>query len=215
MALGLIGKKIGMTRVFDQEAGISIPVTVIDVADNSIVQIKTADKHGYSAVQVGFDSQKESRLSRPVAGHLKANGAQPVRKLKEFRLNSDAELPEAGAAHPGMDTFAVGAFVDVIGTTKGKGFQGVVKRFHFQGQCDTHGSMMHRRPGSIGCSSTPGRVWKNRKMPGRHGNFSRTVQNLKVVQVRSEDKVILVSGAVPGARGSYLVIRPAIKKQAK
>ena len=215
MALGLIGKKVGMTRVFDQEAGISIPVTVIDVTDNSFVQIKTADKHGYSAVQVGYDAQKESRLARPVAGHLKANGAQPVKVIKEFRFNSDAELPAAGSAHPGVTLFEVGAFVDVIGTSKGKGFQGVVKRFHFQGQCDTHGSMMHRRPGSIGCSATPSHVWKNRKMPGRHGGFGRTVQNLKVVQVRAEDNVILISGAVPGARGSYLVIRPAIKKQAK
>lgn len=215
MALGLIGKKIGMTRVFDHEAGIAIPVTVIDVADNSFVQIKTADKHGYSAVQIGYDAQKESRLTKPVAGHLKANGATPVRKIKEFRFSSDAELPEAGSAHPGAELFTQGQFVDVIGTTKGKGFQGVMKRFHFQGQNMTHGSMMHRRPGSIGCSSTPGRVWKNRKMPGRHGNFHRTVQNLKVVQVRAEDKIILISGAVPGARGSYLVIRPAIKKQAK
>lgn len=215
MALGLIGKKVGMTRVFDHEAGISIPVTVIDVADNSYIQIKTSDKHGYSAVQVGYDAQKESRLSKPVVGHLKANGAAPVKKIKEFRFNSDAELPEAGSAHPGVEVFAQGQYVDVIGKTKGKGFQGVMRRFNFQGQCQTHGSMMHRRPGSIGCSATPSRVWKGRKMPGRQGNASRTIQNLKVVQVRPEDKVILISGAVPGARGSYLVIRPAIKKQAK
>lgn len=204
-----------MTRVFDTAAGISTPVTVINVADNSFVQIKTSDKHGYSAVQVGFDIQKESRLTRPVAGHIKAYGAQPVKLIKEFRFDSDAELPASGATHPGLDLFTEGQYVDVIGTTKGKGFQGVMKRFHFHGQNQTHGSMMHRRPGSVGCSSTPGRVWKNKKMPGRHGNFSRTIQNLKVVQVRPEDKVILISGAVPGARGSYLVIRPAIKKQGK
>lgn len=215
MALGLIGKKVGMTRVFDQATGNSIPVTVINVADNQYIQIKTSDKHGYSAVQVGFDAQKESRIAKPLVGHLKANNAQPVKLIKEFRFASDAELPEAGAAHPGLGLFTDGQWVDVIGTTKGKGFQGVVKRFHFQGQPAAHGSMMHRRPGSIGCRSTPGRVWKNKKMPGRHGNYGRTVQNLKVVQVRTDDNVILISGAVPGAIGSYLVIRPAIKKQAK
>ena len=215
MALGLIGKKVGMTRVFDVEAGTSTPVTVIDVADNAFIQIKTADKHGYSAVQVGFDAQKESRLTRPVAGHIKTHGAQPVKLIKEFRFDSDAQLPAKDAAHPGVELFSVGQFVDVIGTSKGKGFQGVMRRFNFHGQNQTHGSMMHRRPGSVGCSSTPGRVWKGKKMPGRQGNAHRTVQNLKVVQVRPEDKVILVSGAVPGARGSYLVIRPAIKKQAK
>lgn len=209
MALGLIGKKIGMTRLFDQESGAMIPVTVIDVADNQITQVKTTGNEGYAAIQVGFDAQKEQRISKPLAGHLKKAGAQPCKVLKEFRFASDAEVP---AEHPGMDTFTVGQWVDVIGTSKGKGFQGTVKRYNFAGQPAAHGSMMHRRTGAIGCRSTPGRVWKNQKMPGRHGSYNRTMQNLKVVQVRSEDKVILVSGSVAGSKGSYVVIRPAKKK---
>ncbi len=214
MALGLIGKKVGMTRLFDKETGVMIPVTVIDVAGNTFAQRKTEEKDGYVAVQVAFDAQKESRLSRPVAGHFKKLGVQPAKVLKEFRVDA-SELPGEGAEHPGVNLFSNGQWVDVIGTSKGKGFQGVMRRHNFHGSPMTHGSMMHRRTGGVGGCSTPGRVWKGQKMPGRHGNFRRTVQNLKVVQIRPEDNVILVSGPVPGAKGSYLVIRPAKKKQAK
>lgn len=214
MALGLIGKKVGMTRLFDQETGAMIPVTVIDVKGNAYAQRKTTEKDGYSAIQIAFDEQKEQRLARPVAGHLKKHGAEPSKKLIEFRLEEN-ELPAEGAEHPGVGLFENGQWVDVVGTSKGKGFQGAMKRHNFHGSPATHGSMMHRRTGSIGCSATPGHVWKNKKMPGRHGNYRRTVQNLKVVQVRPEDNVILISGAVPGVRGSYVVIRPAKKKQAK
>lgn len=214
MALGLIGKKVGMTRLFDQATGAMIPVTVIDVAGNTFAQRKTEDQDGYAAIQIAFDAQKESRLSRPVAGHFKKLGIQPAKLLKEFRVDT-SELPEEGAEHPGVNLFADGQWVDVVGTSKGKGFQGVMRRHNFHGSPMTHGSMMHRRTGGVGGCSTPGRVWKGQKMPGQYGNFRRTVQNLKVVQVRPEDNVILISGAVPGARGSYLVIRPAKKKQAK
>ena len=214
MSLGLIGKKVGMTRVFNQETGAMIPVTVIDVAGNTFGQIKTVEKEGYSAVQVAFDSQKESRLSRPVAGHFKKLGIEPTKLLQEFRVEP-AELPEAGAAHPGCDLFEEGAWVDVIGTSKGKGFQGVMRRHNFHGSPMTHGSMMHRRTGGVGACATPSRVWKGQKMPGRMGNERKTVQNLKVVQVRKDDQVILVSGPVPGAKGSYVVIRPAKKKNGK
>lgn len=214
MALGLIGKKVGMTRLFDQETGAMIPVTVVDVAGNAFAQKKTAEKDGYTAIQIAFDAQKESRLSKPLAGHLKKLGVAPVKKLMEFRVEA-SDLPEDGAEHPGANLFENGQWVDVIGTSKGAGFQGAMKRHNFHGSPAAHGSMMHRRTGSVGCRSTPGRVWKNKKMPGHLGVTRSTVQNLKVVQVRPEDNVILISGPVPGARGSYLVIRPAKKKQAK
>ena len=212
MALGLIGKKLGMTRVFDKEAGSMIAVTVVDVAGNEFVQTRTVEKDGYSAIQCGYDDQKEHRLSGAEKGHLAKNGAAPKKKLLEFRFEEGAELPNTEEAHPGAALFEDGAWVDIIGTTKGKGFQGVMRRYNFQGQPSAHGHMMHRRTGAIGAGSTPGRVWKGQKMPGRHGNYRRTTQNLKVVQSRPDDNVVLISGAVPGPKGSYVVIRPALKK---
>jgi large subunit ribosomal protein L3 len=201
-----------MTRLFDQQAGIMIPVTVIDVSGNTVLQSKTVESDGYTAVQVGFDDQlKEQRVIKPDLGRFKKAGSTPKRFVKEFRYEAGAALPET---HPGLDTFAEGQWVDVIGDSKGRGFQGAVKRHGFGGLKMTHGSMMHRRTGAIGCRSTPGRVWKNQKMPGHMGDVPRTVQNLKVVAVRKEDGVILVSGAVPGAKGGYLTIRPAKKKSA-
>ncbi len=214
MALGLLGKKVGMTRIFDAEAGTSIPVTVIDVAGNEFLQVKTQETDGYSAVQVGYDDQKEFRLNLPQRGHFKKHGASAKKLVKEFRFKCDDCLPNTEEAHPGAELFQVGQWVDVLGTTKGKGFQGVVKRYNFAGQPDSHGHMMHRRPGGVGAGTWPGRIWKNKKMPGRHGVYNRTVQNLKIVQVRPEDNVVLVSGAVPGPKGGYVVIRPAVKKPA-
>ena len=211
MSLGLLGKKLGMTRLFDEQAGSMIPVTVIDVSGNTLLQSKTVESDGYTAVQVGFDDQKEQRVINPDLGRFKKAGSTPKRLVKEFRFVRGAELP---TEHPGLDTFSEGQWVDVIGTTKGRGFQGAVKRHGFGGLKQTHGSMMHRRTGAIGCRSTPGRVWKNQKMPGHMGNVPRTIQNLKVVAVRSEDGVILVSGAVPGSKGGYLTIRAAKKKSA-
>ena len=210
MSIGIIGKKVGMTRVFDDE-GNAIAVTVIDVSDNQFLQKKTEESDGYNAVQVGYDDQKETRLNSPQLGHIKKHGGSPKRKVLEFRLGEDEELPEID--HPGMEIFEEGQWIDVIGTSKGKGFQGVVKRFHFAGQPQSHGHMMHRRPGGVGAGTTPGRIWKNTEMPGRHGNFRKTIQNLKIVQLRPDDNVILVSGAVPGAKGGYVVIRPAVKKE--
>ena len=215
MALGLLGKKIGMSRVFDAEAGTSIPVTVVDVSGNEFLQVKTTEADGYPAVQVGYDDQKDFRLNLPKRGHFNKYGTSPKKLVKEFRFENDADLPDTKEDHPGAALFEDGQWIDVIGTTKGKGFQGVVKRYNFAGQPDSHGHMMHRRPGGVGAGTWPGRIWKNKKMPGRHGVYRRTVQNLKVVQVRPEDNVILVSGAVPGHKGAYVVIRPAIKKTAK
>jgi len=211
MSLGLLGKKLGMTRLFDQPAGSMIPVTVIDVSGNTILQVKTPETDGYTAVQVGFDDQKEQRVNKPDLARFKKVGSAPKRFVKEFRVPNGTPLP---AEHPGMGTFTEGQWVDVIGTSIGKGFQGAVKRHGFGGLRMTHGSMMHRRTGAIGCRSTPGRVWKNQKMPGHMGDARATVQNLKVVAIRPEDGVILVSGPVPGAKGSYLTISPAKKKKA-
>lgn len=211
MSLGLLGKKIGMTRLFDTQAGIMIPVTVIDVSGNTILQTKTLEKDGYTAVQVAYGDQKVQRVSKPDLGHFNKFGSTPKRKIQEFRFEAGVATPEV---HPGMETFTAGQWVDVIGDTKGKGFQGAVKRHGFGGLKMTHGSMMHRRTGAIGCRSTPGRVWKNQKMPGHMGTTRSTVQNLKIVAVRPEDGVILISGAVPGTKGSFVTVRPAKKKSA-
>ena len=208
MSIGLIGKKLGMTQVYVNDAAIA--VTVIDVKDNQVVQVKTTDKDGYSAVQIGYDEKKESRLSKPALGHFKKHGAAPKYSVQEFRAD-EADIPASGTVI-GAEKFEVGQYVDVIGVTKGLGFAGVVKRYNFKGQPQSHGSMMHRRTGSIGCRLTPGLVWKNQKMPGRHGFDRRTVQNLKVIQSRPEDGVLLISGAIPGPKGSYVVVRPSKKK---
>jgi large subunit ribosomal protein L3 len=210
MSLGLLGKKLGMTRLFDSQAGTMVPVTVIDVSGNTILQTKTPEKDGYSAVQVGYSDQKESRVNKAKLGHFKKSGSTPKRLIREFRFEEGA-TPEV---HPGLETFTEGQWVDVIADSKGRGFQGAVRRHGFGGLRMTHGSMMHRRTGAIGCRSTPGRVWKNQKMPGHMGTTRTTVQNLKVVAVRPEDGVILVSGAVPGSKGGYVTIRPAKKKSA-
>ena len=208
MSIGIIGKKVGMTRIFT-EAGDAIAVTVIDVSDNVFLQKKTSEKDGYSAVQVGFGDQKESRLNRAQAGHLKANGSKPKRKILEFRVENDEQLPEI--AHPGLDLFDEGQWVDIIGSSKGKGFQGAMRRHNFAGQPQTHGHMMHRRSGAIAAGSTPGRVWKNQKMPGHMGAVRRTGQNLEIVQVRKDDNVLLIRGSFPGSEGDYCIIREAKK----
>lgn len=202
-----------MTRVYN-ENGEAIPVTVVDVRGNQILQRKTAEKDGYSAVQVAYDDQKESRLNKAEKGHVAAHSGAPKKLVSEFRFENDEALPGDDVKDLGPSLFAEGQWVDVIGTTKGKGFQGVMKRWGFHGSPATHGSMMHRRPGAVGCGTTPGRIWKGRKMPGRHGNYRRTVQNLKVVQVREDDGVLLISGALPGSRGSYVMVRPAVKRAA-
>lgn len=209
MKIGLLGKKIGMTRVYDAN-GKATPVTVIEAGGNTVLQVKSQEKNGYDSVQVGFDSQKESRVSKPLLGHFKKANAEPKKFVREFRLSSPVE----GELNPGVSQFEVGQFVDVIGRSKGKGFQGVVKKHNFAGQPAAHGSKMHRRNGAIGNRSTPGRVWKNMGMPGHLGDERVTVQNLRIVQVRPDENLILICGAVPGANGSYVVVRPAKKKQA-
>jgi len=211
MSLGLLGTKVGMTHVYDED-GRAVPVTVVNVAGNSVVQVKNAETDGYSAVQIGVTDQKPQRLNKPALGHFKKHGSDPKKHVEEFRVDSDEELADVKDIDFSASMFADGQWVDVIGTSKGKGFQGVYKRYSFGGLRATHGSMMHRRTGAIGAGSTPGRVWKGTRMPGRHGGYNRTVQNLKVVQARPDDNVLLIEGAVPGAKGGYVVVRPAIKK---
>jgi large subunit ribosomal protein L3 len=210
MKIGLLGRKIGMTRVYDAN-GKATPVTVIEAGGNKVVQVKNEDTDGYSAVQVGFDSQKESRVTKPLIGHFKKANSEPKKFVREFRLPDgmkvDADL------NVSVNQFQPGEFVDVIGRSKGKGFQGVVKKHGFAGQPASHGSKTHRRNGAIGNRSTPGRVWRNMGMPGHMGDERVTVQNLRIVQVRPEENLILVCGAVPGSKGSYVVVRPAKKKE--
>ena len=210
MSIGLLGQKIGMTSVYDANGKLR-PVTVIAAGDNVLLRRLTNENEGYSGVQVGFDTQKESRLNRPSLGAFKKANVEPKKLVREFRLTSD--LPE-GEINLSVTQFQAGDFVDVIGRSKGKGFQGVMKKHNFHGQGAAHGSKTHRRNGAIGNRSTPGRIWKNMGMPGHMGDERVTVQNLQVMQVREIEKVILISGAVPGANGSYVVVRPAIKKTA-
>lgn len=205
MKVGLLGKKLGMTRVYD-EKGKSTPVTVVLADGNVLLQRKSVESDGYNAVKVGFDDQKPQRLTKADLGQFTKAGVGPKRLQKEFRLqDSSSEMVL------GVGQFSVGDVVDVIGRSKGKGFQGIVRKHHAAGQPQSHGSMMHRRPGAIGMRSTPGRIWKNQSMPGHMGDKRVTVQNLVVVQVRVDEGVILVSGAVPGANGSYVVVRPSKK----
>jgi large subunit ribosomal protein L3 len=211
MSIGLLGQKIGMTSVYDAN-GRMHPVTVIAAGDNVLLRRLTSENEGYSAVQVGFDVQKESRLSRASLGGFKKANVEPKKFVREFRLTTD--LPE-GEINLNVTQFQPGDFVDVIGRSKGKGFQGVMKKHNFHGQGAAHGSKTHRRNGAIGNRSTPGRIWKNMGMPGHLGDERVTVQNLQIMQVREAEKIILVSGAVPGSNGSYVVVRPAIKNPGK
>ena len=207
MSIGLLGQKIGMTSVYDAKGRLS-PVTVIAAGDNVLLRRLTEDREGYPAVQVGFGVQKKSRVSNALVGEFKKAGTEPQRFVREFRLQND--LPE-GDVNLSVTQFQPGDFVDVIGRSKGKGFQGVMKKHNFSGQGAAHGSKMHRRIGAVGNRSTPGRIWKNQGMPGHMGDRRVTVQNLQVMQVREAEKIILVSGAVPGANGSFVIVRPAIK----
>jgi len=206
--IGLLGKKMGQTRVYDA-AGKLVPVTIVLAGPNHVLQCKTKESDGYQAVQLGFDPQKESRLTKPLAGHLRKHNGTPVRRIREFR---DFSLPVKPGDVVGPNLFTAGDFVDVIGTTKGRGFEGVVKRHHFRGGDSTHGAKgWHRRPGAIGQRLFPGTVRRGLSMPGHMGQVRRTVQNLEVVQVIEAEHVLLIRGAVPGAPGDYLVIREAKK----
>jgi large subunit ribosomal protein L3 len=210
MPLGLIGKKLGHTRVYDAN-GVLHPVTVVLAGPNRVLQVKTqASKDGYNAVQLGFDDQKEQRLTKPLLGHIKKHNGVAVKRIKEVRNFSKEVKPGETV---GATLFAPGDYVDCIGTTKGQGFEGVMKRHHFAGGCATHGAKgWKRRPGAIGQRLFPGTVMRGMKMPGHMGQVTRTTQNLEVIQVRAEDNLILIKGSFPGAEGDYVVIRESKKR---
>tara|TARA_B100001996_G_scaffold40627_1_gene29682 strand:- start:19 stop:654 length:636 start_codon:yes stop_codon:yes gene_type:complete len=207
MAIGLVGRKSGMTRVFTEE-GNSVPVTVVEIQPNRVTQIKTQETDGYSAVQVTTGSRKTNRVNKSEAGHFAKANTEAGEGLWEFRTAEEVEL----GSEIKVDRFQAGQKVDVTGTSKGKGFQGGVKRHNFHMQDATHGnSISHRAPGSIGQCQTPGKVWKGKKMAGQMGSVRKTTQSLEVVRVDLDNNLLLIKGAVPGATGAKLIVRPAIK----
>jgi len=208
MVTGLMGKKLGMTRVFTED-GRWIDVTVLEAGPCTVVQRKTQEKDGYEAVQVGFGAMKASRATKPLAGHYAAAGLEPTRSLREFRVEPSDELKPGDQVR--VDIFQPGDRVDVVGSSKGKGFAGVHKRHGFRGGPGGHGSMFHRRPGSIGQSADPAKVYKGKKMPGHMGNARVTVKNLEVVSVDPDKNLVIVRGGVPGANGATLVVRKTVK----
>jgi len=211
MTIGIVGRKAGMTRIFNDD-GVSVPVTVISVDPNRVTQVKSVENDGYRALQVTTGERKASRVTKAMAGLYAKAGTEAGRGLWEFRLGDDegAEIEVGGEIK--VDIFEAGQNVDVIGTTIGKGFAGVIKRYNFQMQDATHGnSISHRAPGSIGQCQTPGRVFKGKKMSGHMGNARRTAQNLEVVRVDAERSLLMVKGAVPGSKGSDVIIHPAMK----
>jgi large subunit ribosomal protein L3 len=211
MTIGVVGRKAGMTRIFTED-GAYIPVTVIEVTPNRVTQVKTADSDGYRAVQVTCGTRRPTRVTKPLVGHYAKAGVEAGRGLWEFRLDDGEGGDLAVGQEVRVDVFQAGQKVDVTGTTHGKGFAGVIKRYHFNSQDATHGnSLSHRAPGSIGQRQTPGRVMKGKRMAGHLGNVRRTAQTLEVVRVDAERNLLLVKGAVPGPKGGDLIVRPAMK----
>lgn len=208
MPIGLIGKKLGQTRVYDAH-GNAIPVTVVLAGPNRVFQVKSVETDGYTAVQLGFDDQKEQRMTKPLLGHIKKHNGTAVKRIREFR---DFSLPVKPGDIVGPTIFAVGDFIDAIGIVKGRGFEGVMKRHGFRGGDATHGCKgWKRRGGAIGQRLFPGTVMRGMKMPGHMGQVRRTTQNLEIIQVREADNLLLIKGAMPGSAGDYVIIREAKK----
>jgi large subunit ribosomal protein L3 len=211
MSLGLVGRKVGMTRLFTEE-GDAVPVTVLDVSNNRVTQIKTQEADGYSAVQVTFGARRPGRVTKPLAGHFAKAGVQAGHVLREFRVAPDQVASLKVGGQIGVDIFKVGQHVDVSGTSKGKGFAGVIKRHHFSSNRASHGnSISHNKPGSTGMNQSPAKVFPGKRMAGHLGDASRTAQNLEIVRIDAERQLLLVKGAVPGADGGDVVVRPAVK----
>lgn len=212
MSIGLVARKCGMTRIFDANEGSSIPVTVILVEPNRVTQVKTIENDGYTAIQVTKGNKKPSRLTKPEIGHFAKASVEPGEGLWEFR-GTPQEISKFSVGNElTVEVFKAGQTVDVSGTTKGRGFSGVIRRHNFSSQRATHGnSLSHNAPGSIGQNQSPGRVFKGKKMAGQYGNTRQTIQNLKVIRVDVERNLLLVQGAVPGAPGGDVIIRPAVK----
>jgi len=216
MSLGLVGRKIGMTRIFSED-GKAVPVTVLDVANNRVTQIKTPDTDGYAAVQVTYGKRRASRVLKPQAGHLAKAGVEAGELLREFPVAPEQLNELKVGAVIGVDsTFTVGQFVDVTGTSKGRGFSGVIRRHNFSSNRASHGnSVSHNKPGSISMAQDPGRVFPGKRLPGQYGNVTRTTQKLTVVRVDAERGLLLVRGSVPGADGTHIIVRPSAKTPAK
>lgn len=211
MAIGLVGRKLGMTRVF-KEDGVSVPVTVIEIEPNRVTQLKTVATDGYRAFQVTTGTRRVSRVNKPLQGHFAKAGVEPGRGLWEFRLADGEGDDIAVGAELSVDIFHEGQPVDVAGVTIGKGFAGVIKRHHFRSQRDSHGnSLSHRAPGSIGQNQSPGRVFKGKRMAGHMGAERRSVLNLEVVRIDTDRNLLLIKGAVPGAKGGNVIVKPAVK----
>ena len=211
MAIGLVGRKLGMTRVF-KEDGVSVPVTVIEIEPNRVTQLKTVATDGYRALQVTTGTRRVSRINKPLQGHFAKAGVEPGRGLWEFRLDDGEGDDMAVGAELSVDIFREGQQVDVSGVTIGKGFAGAIKRHHFRSQRDSHGnSLSHRAPGSIGQNQSPGRVFKGKRMAGHMGAARRSVLNLEVVRIDTDRNLLLIKGAVPGAKGGNVIVKPAVK----
>jgi len=214
MSLGLVGRKIGMTRLFTDD-GDAVPVTVVDVSNNRVTQIKTPETDGYAAVQVAFGKRRASRVSKPAAGHFAKAGVEAGHVLSEFRVEPDQLANFKVGGQVGVDIFKVGQLVDVTGTTIGKGFAGVIKRHHFSSNRASHGnSRSHNVPGSIGMAQDPGRVFPGKRMSGHLGAVKRTAQKLEIVRIDAERQLLLIKGAVPGSEGGGLVVHPSVKARA-
>jgi large subunit ribosomal protein L3 len=211
MTIGLIGRKCGMTRVYSED-GSSTPVTVVEVASNRVSQIRTPERDGYEAVQVTAGSRRPHRVTKPMAGHFAKAGVEAGHVVREYRGETEDLAPGSSLT---VDRFEAGQVVDVTGTSKGKGYAGTIKRWNFRGQRNTHGNnLAHRVPGSIGQNQSPGKVFKGKKMAGHMGDEQVTVQNLEVVRVDADKNLLLIKGAVPGATGADVVVRPAVKAKA-
>ena len=213
MSLGLVGRKVGMTRLFT-DTGESVPVTVLDVSGNRVTQIKTEQSDGYSAVQIAFGTRRASRINKAQAGHFAKAGVEGARGLREFRVDSEQASSLELGGQLGVDLFEIGQFVDISGSTKGKGFAGAIKRHNFSSQRASHGqSITHNAHGSTGQNQDPGRVFPGKRMAGQLGTVRRTVQNLQVVRIDPERSLLLIRGPVPGADGTDVVVLPSVKKK--
>jgi len=208
MMKGILGKKIGMTQVFTED-GTLIPVTVVQAGPCTIIQKKTQEADGYTAIQVGFESVESTSVTKPKLGHCVKAGKGVFRYLRELKLDNSSDLSIGDTLT--VDQFAVGDYVDVVGTSIGKGFQGVIKRWNFKGGRASHGSRFHRAPGSIGASATPSHVFKNKKMPGQMGNEQITIQKLQIVRINAADNLMMIKGAIPGHKNNVVVIKQSIK----
>jgi large subunit ribosomal protein L3 len=214
MSLGLVGRKIGMTRLFTDD-GDAVPVTVVDVSNNRVTQIKTPETDGYAAVQVTFGKRRASRVSKPAAGHFAKAAVEAGHILREFRVEPDQLTSLKVGGQVGVDIFKVGQFVDVTGTAIGKGFAGVIKRHHFKSNRASHGnSVSHNKPGSISMAQDPGRVFPGKKMSGHLGAVQRTAQKLEIVRIDAERQLLLIKGAVPGSEGGDVIVHPSVKTRA-